>query len=246
MTGGMGVKRVLCNLAVLFAVIAAAVLIAFALRDVFVRVESSESASGGAKKPLPTLIIDAGHGGLDGGAVSDSGVRESEINLDIAKKLDLLMGFLGARTVMTRDSEDIIYSESSNSIRKKKIEDMKCRVNLVNAMENAVLISIHQDKYPSGGPSGAQTLYARTDGSKALAENMQRVLISALNPGNCRTAAPIPGSIYLMNNVTCPALLIECGFLSNQEEEALLATPEYRLKIAATIAAGYLSFEKEE
>ena len=238
-------KRALCNLAVLFAVIAAAVFIGFTLKDIFAQVEVSESASGGTKKPLPTLIIDAGHGGLDGGAVSDSGVRESEVNLDIAKKLDLLMGFLGVRTVMTRDSEDIIYSESSNSIRKKKIEDMKCRVNLVNVTENAVLISIHQDKYPSGGPSGAQTLYARTDGSKERAENMQRFLISALNPENYRTVAPIPGSIYLMNNVTCPALLIECGFLSNQKEEALLATPQYRLKIAAAIAAGYLSFEKE-
>ena len=238
-------KRTFCNIAALFAVFAAAVFIGFALKDVFAQVESSELASGGMKRPLPTLIIDAGHGGLDGGAVSDSGVRESEVNLDIAQKLDLLMGFLGVRTVMTRDSENITYSESSNSIRKKKIEDMKRRVNLVNTTENAVLISIHQNKYPSGGPSGAQTFYAMMDGSKALAENMQRLLISALNPENYRTVAPIPGSIYLMNNVTCPALLIECGFLSNQEEEALLATPEYRLKIAAAIAAGYLSFEKE-
>lgn len=188
-----------------------------------------------------TLIIDAGHGGADGGAVSDSGMLESKINLDIATKLDLIMGFYGIHVVMTRTSEDIDYSSQANTIHEKKVEDSRNRVKLINSIENAFLISIHQNIFPDGGPFGAQVLYTKTAGSKEIAEPMQQLLIDVLNPKNYRSAAKVPGSVYLMNKITCPAVLVECGFLSNASEEALLKTDVYRLKIAASIAAGYLS-----
>ena len=187
-----------------------------------------------------TVVIDAGHGGADGGAVSLSGVRESEINLDIAERLDTILGFFGTRVVMTRTTEDLVYSESADTIREKKVEDQKKRLALIKNTENAVLLSIHQNTYPSGGPVGAQVLYAPTDGSKAFATVMQRLMKDVLNKESRRTEARAPDSILLMNHITCPALLIECGFLSNAAEERLLLTEVYRLKVAAVIAAGYL------
>lgn len=187
-----------------------------------------------------TLIIDAGHGGEDGGAVSPSGVKESEINLEIAMKLDQIMGFYGIQTVMTRTSEVLDYSAKSDTIREKKSEDQKSRLKLIMQTDRAILISIHQNKYPDTSPFGAQALYAPTNGSKEFAEYMQKALVAALNPKNRRSAAKVPANILLMNHIKCPAILIECGFLSNREEEKLLKSDAYRLKVAAVIAAGFL------
>jgi N-acetylmuramoyl-L-alanine amidase len=205
---------------------------------------TTASAGGSFNTPgvsqRPTVIIDAGHGGADGGASSSSGLLESTVNLDIAKRLELVLAFFGTKVVMTRTEETLEYSEKATTIRAKKAEDQKRRLNLINGTPNAVLISIHQNTYPSASPFGAQVLYAPTDGSKELGESMQQLLIAALNPANRRTAAKIPDSILLMNNIKCPAVLIECGFLSNASEEQLLRTDNYRLKLAVVIGAGIL------
>jgi N-acetylmuramoyl-L-alanine amidase len=185
-----------------------------------------------------TLIIDPGHGGEDGGAVSSGGLRESEVNLDIANRLELIAGLFGRRSVMTRRSEVLEYTAST--VRERKAEDQKNRLRLIRAVPDAVLISIHQNKYTDGRPFGAQVLHAPTSGSAEFAAALQQLLISALDPRNYRAATQIRPEIYIMNNVTCPAVLVECGFLSNAREEALLRTGTYRLKIAAVIAAGYL------
>lgn len=191
-------------------------------------------------KPGLTLIIDAGHGGADGGAVSLTGIKESEINLDIAQKLELIMVFFGERPVLTRNSENLNYSDKAETIREKKAEDQNGRIQLINSVENAILISIHQNTFPSGEPSGAQVLYSPTAGSKEFAVYMQQLLINTLNTKNRRTATEIPDNILLMTHIKCPGILIECGFLSNAAEEQLLRTDTYKLKIAAVIAAGYL------
>ena len=187
-----------------------------------------------------TVVVDAGHGGEDGGAVSLTGMHESGLNLDIAEKLELIFAFYSVPTVMTRTSEMLEYSEKANTIREKKVEDQKRRLALINALDQPLLISIHQNNYPSAGPFGAQVFYAPTNGSKELSETMQQLLVDSINPQNRRTAVMIPSSIMLMNNVSCPAVLVECGFLSNPEEERLLRTESYRLKLAAVIAAGYI------
>ncbi len=192
----------------------------------------------------PTLVIDPGHGGEDGGAVSLSGAYESDINLSIALKLDKILGLYGIAPVMTRDSDEIEYPENAKTVADRKRADIKKRVNLINSIQNAVLISIHQNKYTGEGPFGAQVLYANTDGSLEFGEYMQSVLISSLNPENYRKATQISRDIYLMNNIVCPALLIECGFLSNPTEEALLKTDRYQTKTASAIAAGYLQSYK--
>ncbi len=207
-----------------------------------IRTGKAKTAAAALTAPVgTTLIIDAGHGGADGGAVSISGVKESEINLEIALKLDQIMGFYGVQTILTRNSETLNYSEKANTIRAKKVEDQNKRLRLINETDNAVLISIHQNTYPNSSPFGAQVLYAVTDGSREFADYLQNMLINALNTRNRRSASRVPKSVMLFNHIHCPALLIECGFLSNSEEERLLKTDSYRLKIAAVIAAGYLA-----
>ena len=187
-----------------------------------------------------TLIIDPGHGGADGGAVSISGIYESTINLRIAEKLDQIMGLYGVPVMMTRTSDDIDYPDNADTIAEKKRADQKARLEIVNQTPHPVFISIHQNKFTSPGPFGAQVLYAPTDGSRDFAMSLQNLLIQNINPENYRTASEIPDNIFLLNNVSCPAILIECGFLSNAEEEKLLQTDIYQLKIAAVIAAVFL------
>jgi len=195
----------------------------------------------GAGSGKRILIIDAGHGGADGGAVSITGVPESAINLDIALRLDQIMAFFGVPTVLTRTSEELDYPPDATTIRKKKVYDQRRRITLINSTENAVLLSIHQNTYPDASPHGAQALYAKTEGSKELAESIHRALVQALGAKNVRLPAKVPERVYLLNYAQCPAVLAETGFLSNPADEALLKTDAYRLRLAVALAAGYLS-----
>lgn len=187
-----------------------------------------------------TVIIDPGHGGADGGAVSLNGTYESGINLEISLKLEQLFAFMGIDPVMTRRSEDIEYPMDAETIRQKKVYDQKSRVELINSTVGGVLISIHQNKYTSGSPSGAQVLYADTDRSDLLANYIETALGEAIGTDNVRGAKQIPSDIYLMKNINCPAVLVECGFLSNPNDESLLTTDSYQIKLAMGIASGYI------
>ncbi len=185
------------------------------------------------------LILDPGHGGADGGAVSVTNTPESRINLDIALRARELASFFGVDTVMTRESEDIAYPDSAGTIRAKKVWDTKGRTELVNSVDNAFLISIHQNKFTSAKPSGSQVFYAPTEKSREAADIFQSKLL-ALAPGNRQNATQIPDSVYIMNHVDCPAVLIECGFISNIVEAKKLEDPEYQTALAATIVGAYL------
>ena len=181
------------------------------------------------------FIIDAGHGGVDGGAVSCTGAYESHINLQIALKLNDLMHLLGMETEMIR-TEDISVYTSGESIAAKKSSDLKERVRIVNRHENATLLSIHQNHYSNSFYSGAQIFYPKTIGSEALAKALQKQFISSLNPGSKRQAKKAEG-LYLMKNIEKPGVLIECGFLSNYEEEAKLRSEDYQKRICCVIAS---------
>lgn len=191
-----------------------------------------------------TLVIDAGHGGEDGGAVSISGVSESRINLAIARRLELIMGLYGVDTVLLRTEDISLHSEGASTLREKKVSDLHNRVDRVNSIDNAVLISIHQNSYSDSQYRGAQVFFAPTDGSQAFGEYTQEVLRVSLNPDNTRLAKQIPDTVYLMNHITCRAILVECGFLSNPEEDQLLQTPGYQLKLASALAGAYLQYER--
>lgn len=196
------------------------------------------AASGGV--PV-TVVIDPGHGGEDGGAVSSDGVEESQINLAVSLQVNDLLRLMGQRTVMTRSGDVSICDEGLETIRQRKASDLKNRVALVNATPNAVLLSIHQNSLPSSPVThGAQVFWNRQEGAEELALLAQDSLNGAVNAGNEKHAKQIPPTIYLMKNITAPGIIVECGFLSNAEETARLQEPSYQLKLAAAIAAGYL------
>ena len=189
------------------------------------------------------LIIDAGHGGEDGGAVSINGVHESQLNLAIGKKLDNLMVFFGVQTLMLRDSDISLHSTEANSVREKKSSDLQNRVFVANSYPNATLISIHQNSFPSASSRGAQVFYMDNSDGMAFALHAQFMLVKYLDPFNHRQAAKAPHTVYLMNHVTCPAILLECGFLSNAEESKKLESESYQKKLVAILGAAYLTRE---
>ncbi|NMA37254.1 MAG: N-acetylmuramoyl-L-alanine amidase [Papillibacter sp.] len=189
------------------------------------------------------FILDAGHGGLDGGASAADGTIESGLNLSICLKLDAIMGLCGYPTVLTRYIEDISYPESANTIHKKKVYDQKSRIELINSVENALVVSIHLNKFSDSQPRGAQVLYNGLGSSKELAEYMQAQFTNVLQNGNKRSAARVPKDIYLMKQINCPGLIVECGFLSNPDETRLLKTDLYQTKLAAIIAASCMKYK---
>lgn len=191
---------------------------------------------------VPVIVIDAGHGGEDGGAVAADGTVESGINLAIAQDIDALLRFLGCETKMTRTEDAAIYSDGAQTLREKKSSDLRNRAALVNETPNAVLLSIHQNSLPaSRRVHGAQAFHARTEGSEVLAESVQLALNAAVNPGNEKSRKAIDKSVYLMKSINCPAVLVECGFLSNAEETARLCETDYQRKLAVAVAAGFLA-----
>ena len=197
-----------------------------------------------APAPPITLVFDAGHGGDDGGAVTDSGLQEADLNLLISSRLCVLAKLCGLQTAMTRASGEIEYPDDAETIAARKAADQKQRVSFINQIPNAFLISIHQNQYPTAQPHGAQVLYGSTPGSKECAEQMQETIRSKLDPQNRRLAAQISDQIYLMKNVYCPAVLIECGFLSNPEECSRLQTPEYQIKLSMAILSSFIQFDQ--
>lgn len=206
-------------------------------RAVTVIVENKET------RPLRRIIIDAGHGGEDGGATSCSGVLEREMNLEVAKRLNDLLNFLGYQTIMIRTDDSAVHTEG-RTIAQRKVSDLKNRVQLVNETENALLLSIHQNYFTDSRYRGAQVFYANTEGSRRLAEMMQASFRNTINPGSSRIEKSAQ-NIYLMDKINCDGVLIECGFLSNYHEESLLRNAEYQKKLSVVIATSVSTYLQE-
>ena len=186
------------------------------------------------------IIIDAGHGGEDGGATSCTGKLESSFNLEISLRLNDLLHLLGYDTAMIRTSDVSIYTKGE-TIAQKKVSDLKERVRIANETENALLLSIHQNTYPESRYSGAQVFYANTAGSQQLAKELQSGFAATVNQGSNRKSKKSDG-IYLMEHISCTGILVECGFLSNPEEEARLRSMEYQKKICCVIASSVSTY----
>ena len=193
----------------------------------------------------PILILDAGHGGADGGAVSSSGLPESSVNLDIVLRMRELCRLLAIPCLLTRETEELNYPPEADTIAEMKRWDTRQRVDFVNHQGNAILLSIHQNFYPSASPRGPQIFYSSDGILKNRAEIIQLYMTKNLFPANRRLAAPIPNGIYIPEHVNCPTILCECGFLSNSEEAELLSASEYRTKIALILMGAYLLSSEE-
>ena len=181
-----------------------------------------------------TIVIDAGHGGEDGGATSVSGKTESQYNLEISLKLADLFHLLGYQTKMIRRTDISVYT-AGETIAAKKVSDLRQRVRMVNETENAVLLSIHQNTFSDGKYSGAQVFYGPKGESRELAELLQTEFRRTVNPDSQRQIKKADG-VYLMQHIDGTGVLVECGFLSNPEEDSLLKTPEYQQKICCILA----------
>lgn len=184
----------------------------------------------------PTVVIDAGHGGLDGGTTGAAGTAEDQVNLAISRRLRALLGLCGYDSIMTRTTDDSLATEG-DTIRRQKQSDLRNRVALVNGLPSAVLISIHQNHFPDSRYAGPQVFWS--SGGEELAKSAQSALNAAL--GGKRTAKQAAG-IYLMEHIQHPGILVECGFLSNPAEEGKLATGTYQKQIAAVLTGAIISY----
>lgn len=187
------------------------------------------------------MIIDPGHGGFDPGAVASDGTAESQVNLKIALQMEEIARLLGVETDMTRREDVSTESDSSAAIRQRKNSDLKNRVEHVNGISGGVLVSLHQNSLPQV-PSvhGAQVFYSETEGSRELAEAVQESLNAVVNDRAKEVKAAGSG-VYLLKNAKIPSVLVECGFLSNNEETALLNTQAHQNRLALTILASVLN-----
>lgn len=184
------------------------------------------------------IIVDAGHGTPDEGAESLNGITEAEINLKIALKLQNLLEQSGCTVILTRSDENEIYDVESDTIREKKVSDAKNRVKIGNESSADIFVSIHLNKIPEQQYYGWQTFYKKgSEESKLLATEIQNNLNDAIQKENQRIPA-ILNNVYIMKNVEIPITIVECGFLSNPEEERLLQADEYQEKLAWGIYNG--------
>lgn len=206
---------------------------------------ANSSADGVMTKPVlkQTVIIDAGHGGDDGGAIGIDGTVEKDINLDIALKLEKLLKFYGFDVIMTRTEDIMTCDDGLDSLRKRKVSDIHNRFDVLEKNPDAVFISIHQNKFEDNSQHGTQVFYSgNNDESKLLAESIQNSIVSVLQPDNSRVVKKSGSGIYLLYHAKLPAVLVECGFISNPAEVKRLNDEKYRMKIAILIADGLIKY----
>ncbi len=197
------------------------------------------AAEEGAEKRV--IILDAGHGGMDSGAVSVLGTREKEINLAVAKKVEEFLRMEGMEVVMTRSDDRMLTSRAGRGTA--KMQDLLGRVEIAREYENGIFVSIHMNTLPMEKYKGLQVFYsANSDTSKVLALTIQSHIAEHLQPDNKRETKKAGSNIFVLDRLEQPAVLIECGFLSNYEEASLLIKEEYQNKLAFLIAHSILQF----
>lgn len=206
------------------------------------RDEPALSAAAVQQNEEPVIIIDPGHGGEDGGA-SANGVLEKDINLSVALKLRDMLTAGGYEVEMTRDSDISIYDSASGTTRQKKVSDLNNRVDIINKSSNNILVSIHQNKFEQEKYYGTQIFYSKNDPkSEKLAEEIRRSVTGLLQPDNKRELKPADDSIFILSKAEVPAVIVECGFLSNPSEAEKLSQEEYQKQMAFAVYCGIMSY----
>ena len=190
-----------------------------------------------------TVVIDAGHGGEDCGAIGTTGIYEKDINLEVALKLSEYLDAAGFKTVLTRTEDKLLYKESENIKGMRKISDLKNRVAIANAHSGAILISIHMNSFGDAQCKGLQTYYGTCEGSEQLANAIQSSTRQRLQPTNRRSIKRGEG-LYLLENASIPAVIVECGFMSNPEECEKLSQKDYQKELSFSILCGIIEYSK--
>jgi N-acetylmuramoyl-L-alanine amidase len=202
--------------------------------------ESAPSSGTVSADEKITVVIDPGHGGRDGGAVADDGTLEKDLNLAVALKLKSILESADIHVVMTRETDVELASPDSSH---KKADDLKARLQLAQDQKNAIFVSIHMNQFPIEKYRGLQVYYSENHAeSLTLAQAIQNTTQSALQNTEDRKVKPAGDSIYLMSHLEIPAVLVECGFLSNKEERELLKNEVYQKKLALCLSAAILEY----
>ena len=200
------------------------------------------AATEAQKRKTLTLIIDAGHGGEDGGTVGVNGEFEKDLNLKIAFALRDMALSAGYDTVMTRTEDILLYDRNVDYKGRKKALDLLARVKIAEKYEDAIFVSIHMNAFPENKYSGLQVYYSKNHPlSEDIAKDIQNGVRLSLQNENNRKIKPAGSNIYLLDRITIPSVLVECGFLSNPEECAKLSIDDYQQKLALSI---FLSVSK--
>ncbi len=193
------------------------------------------------------IILDAGHGGFDGGAVASDGTVEKNINLQIVRKMREFLRFFGCEVILTREADVGTEDNQEASIAARKKSDLTNRLFIMEHNPDAVFVSIHLNKFTTSAASGAQVFYTPNfPAAKILGENIQSSIVSSLQPQNNRVVKQGYSSTFLLKNARVPAVLVECGFLSNTAELQRLKTDEYQSQMAFSIAMGILKYFEGE
>lgn len=188
---------------------------------------------------VKTVIVDAGHGGVDGGAVGVNGEVEKDINLAIAQKLQSLLKDAGYTVIMTRETDVSIHDEDANTIRKQKRSDLNNRLKIINEHPQAIFVSIHQNTINQSYVHGGQMFYSPNNAcSKLLAQSIQDSFRENVQTDNTKTIKEAGKNLFILYNATIPSVLCECGFLSNSEEARNLSQEDYQQEIAKAIFKG--------
>jgi N-acetylmuramoyl-L-alanine amidase len=190
----------------------------------------------------PVIVLDAGHGGMDGGAVGNNGSLEKDVNLSITLKLRDFLTAFGWQVVLTRDTDTSIHDTSAGTIREQKISDIHNRAAIIEKYPDCTFLSVHQNFFPQTKYKGSQVFYSKNhEDSEPLAVSIQQSICTLLQPDNNRVAKAMGKESYLMEHAKVPAVMIECGFLSNPEECADLSDEEYQKKLCMAVMDGIFS-----
>lgn len=204
--------------------------------------ERALPTSGSSASDKPVIVLDAGHGGLDSGAVGPEGTLEKDVNLSVVLTLRDMFEMSGFEVVLTRDEDISIYDDGVVGIRNQKLNDMDNRLKIVQSYPDSIFLCVHQNNFTDPKYFGGQMFYNNNNPkNRTLAQIMQN-RFAALQPGNDREIKLSGDELYLLKSNKHPSLMIECGFLSNPEEEQKLATWEYQQKVAFTIYSGVMEF----
>jgi N-acetylmuramoyl-L-alanine amidase len=228
----------------LYIIIFSLVIVSFCCYLIYFISENSVITSAESKNNnAVTVIIDAGHGGYDGGAVGVDGTYEKQLNLEIAQKLDKILNCYGISTLMTRTDDNSIHSDGAVTIREQKVSDIRNRMKIMNNTENCIFVSIHQNSFTQSKYTGTQVFFSpNTTSSYELAESIQDAVKTMLQPENKRQIKKCGNSVYLIYNAKKTAVLVECGFITNPDELCLLKNEDYQLKMAFSIADGIINY----
>ena len=189
-----------------------------------------------------TIVLDAGHGGMDSGAVGINGELEKNINLAIVRDLGDMLTLSGFNVVLTRDSDISIHDEGITGTREQKVSDMKNRLDIINKYGDCLFLSVHQNKFTEPEYFGAQIFYTANNPDNRMIAQIMQDNFKTIQPGNDRQIKQEGDELYLFKNTKIPAVLIECGFLSNPDDAANLSDPDYQRKVAYTIYNGILTY----